>query len=77
MHNYKGQLRREQQDFTPTKSSWDKEFQQAQMQKYDNKYEKSEISYYQSQGSRVIYEYNPSEKPSARSHVQENQTGFN
>jgi hypothetical protein len=36
MHNYKGQIRREQHELTPTKSSWEKggEFGQAQRQKY-------------------------------------------
>ena len=110
MHNYKGQLRRDNiQDHTPTKSSWDKERDQLHPQKqdppydpkpprhedkypqekypqerfpqerypqekyqnheprYDTKFDKSELSYYQSQGSRVIYDYDHSEKPSTRS----------
>jgi len=94
MHNYKGQLRREPQDYTPTKSSWergreapqpppkyepkyDKQYEQRPQEKYDTrydnkydtKYDKSEISYYpsESQGSRVLYEYDRSERQSTRS----------
>lgn len=37
MHNYKGQLRRDNlQDHTPTKSSWDKEREQMQPSKYEH-----------------------------------------
>jgi hypothetical protein len=43
MHNYKGQLRREFHDNTPTKSSWEREKDYQQPPKYeprqDNKYE--------------------------------------
>lgn len=43
MHNYKGQLRREYHDNTPTKSSWEREKDHLQAPKYeprhDSKYE--------------------------------------
>lgn len=103
MHNYKGQLRREFQDNTPTKSSWEREreypppprydprhetkYETKQDDRYepkydprlDSKYEKSELSYYQSQGSRVVYDYDRSEKPSMRSqtYFQEEKFMFN
>lgn len=79
MHHYKGQLRREQ-DYTPTKSSWDRDHPppskyeprperevRYEGAKFDTRYDKSEISYYQSQGSRVYYENDRSERPSVRS----------
>jgi hypothetical protein len=34
MHNYKGNLRREQQDFTPTKSSWEQTRENPPPQRY-------------------------------------------
>ena len=39
MHNYKGQLRREYQDHTPTKSSWEREKEHHQPSRHESKVE--------------------------------------
>jgi hypothetical protein len=43
MHNYKGQLRRDLQDHTPTKSTWEKEQREypysKQESRHDSKYD--------------------------------------